>query len=104
MGRGFNCGSLTGGCCVLGLYGGRCEESEKPHPLFEEMVEEFARWFEAEMTEKYCGMNCADIIHFDPVLKQQRCPGVILDCWTKIKEILEKYQIEVEGPAPRGED
>ncbi len=23
MGQGFNCGSLTAGCCVLGLYGGR---------------------------------------------------------------------------------
>ena len=33
MGRGLVCGSLTGGCCVLGLYGGRADESETVHPV-----------------------------------------------------------------------
>ena len=53
MGQGFNCGSLTGGCCVLGLYGGRSDENQPGHPRFDIMVEEFSGWFESEMTEKY---------------------------------------------------
>ena len=80
MGRGLNCGSLTGGCCVLGLYGGRFDENESVHPRFDLMLEEFTGWFEREMTEKYGGVNCREIINFDVVLKQQRCPGIILEC------------------------
>ena len=97
---GFNCGSLTGGCCVLGLYGGRADENESVHPRFDLMIEEFTGWFEREMTEKYGGVNCRDIIDFDFALKQQRCPEIILECWEKIKQVLAKHGARAEGPAP----
>ena len=100
MGQGFNCGSLTGGCCVLGLYGGRVDETERVHPRFDVMIEEFSGWFERVMTKKYGGIDCEDITNFNPALKQQRCPAVILDCWLKIKEILAEHRVNVEGPAP----
>ena len=100
MGRGFNCGCLTGGCCVLGFYGGRVGESETVHPRFDVMVEEFSGWFERTMTETYGGIDCKDVIAFDAALKAERCPGVILDSWLKIREILEKNAVNPEGPAP----
>ena len=100
MGRGLVCGSLTGGCCVLGLYGGRADENETVHPRFDLMIEEFTGWFEREMTEKYGGVNCRDIINFDFALKQQRCPEIILESWQKIKEILAEHGARAEGPAP----
>jgi hypothetical protein len=100
MGQGFNCGSLTGGCCVLGLYGGRTGEKQPEHPRFDVMVEEFSGWFEAEMTAKYGGINCEKIMGFDATLKHQRCPEIILDCWLKAREILEKHRVDLAQPAP----
>jgi hypothetical protein len=99
MGQGFNCGSLTGGCCVLGLYGGRSDENQPGHPRFDIMLEEFSGWFESEMKEKFGGIDCERIIHFDPALKQERCPGIILDCWLKANEILAKYKVDIGQPA-----
>jgi hypothetical protein len=99
MGLGFNCGCLTGGACVLGLYGGRADEAQPSHPRFDIMQEEFAGWFESEMTAKYGGIDCEKIIGFDPALKHQRCPGIILDCWMKATEILEKHRVDITQPA-----
>jgi hypothetical protein len=99
MGQGFNCGSLTGGACVLGLYGGRSDERLPGHPRFDIMLEEFSGWFESEMTAKYGGIDCEKIINFDPALKQARCPGIILDCWLKASEILEKHKVDMTQPA-----
>ena len=100
MGRGLNCGCLTGGCCVLGFYGGRADENETVHPRFDVMVEEFSGWFIKTMTETYGGVDCKDVIHFDPARMQERCPALILESWEKIKEILEKNRVNPEGPAP----
>jgi Putative redox-active protein (C_GCAxxG_C_C) len=99
MGQGFNCGSLTGGCCVLGLYGGRSDENLPGHPRFDIMLEEFSGWFESEMTAKYGGIDCEKIINFDAALKQERCPGIILDCWLKAREILERHKVDMTEPA-----
>ncbi len=99
MGQGFNCGSLTGGCCVLGLYGGKAGENQLGHPRFDIMLEEFSGWFESEMTARYGGIDCEKIIHFDPALKQERCPGIVLECWEKANEILAKHGVDLAQPA-----
>jgi hypothetical protein len=52
------------------------------------------------MTEKYGGINCADIMKFDLKLKQERCPGVILESWRKAKEILAKHDVDISEPPP----
>ena len=100
MGRGLACGSLSGGCCVLGLYGGRSADDEPVHPRFDLMIEQFSGWFIDEFGAKYGGVDCKDIIAFDPELKQQRCPAVILESWRKIKQILAEHHVVVAGPAP----
>ena len=100
MGRGLNCGALSGGCCILGLYGGRANEDERVHPRYDLMIEQFTAWFVDAMAKKYGGVNCQEIINFDPKLMQQRCPGLILDCWRKIREILAEHRIDVAGPVP----
>ena len=45
MGRGLNCGALSGGCCILGLYGGRANDDEQVHPRYDLMIEQFSAWF-----------------------------------------------------------
>ena len=99
MRQGFNCGALIGGCLVLGLYGGRADKNETAHPHFDLMIEEFAGWFEAEMGDKFGGINCEDIINFDPARRKERCQGIVLESWLKIKEILAKHHANVEEPA-----
>lgn len=98
MGQGFNCGCLTGGCCVLGLCAGGINEDQPPRENFDAILEEFAGWFDCAMTEKYGGINCADIMKFDLTLKQQRCPALILEAWEKAGEILAKYEADVTQP------
>ena len=98
MRQGFNCGALTGGCCVLGLYGDRAENDEKADLRFDLMIEEFAGWFETEMVDKFGGVNCEDVMGFEPALRKERCPGVVLGSWMKIKEVLAKHHVNVEEP------
>lgn len=98
MGQGFNCASLSGGCGLLGLYGGSDSGDDRARKRVDIMVEEFAGWFETEMIEKFGSINCEEIIEFDPAMKLKRCPGVILASWLKIKEILAKNKIDVARP------
>ena len=100
MGRGLNCGALSGGCCILGLYGGRAGDDERVHPRYDLIIEQFSAWFVDGAAAKYGGVNCQDIINFDPALMQQRCPGLILESWQKIQEILAEHEVEVSGPVP----
>jgi hypothetical protein len=47
MGQGFNCGSLTGGCCLLGLYGGKADENQPGHlrwPRLFGQIFRFDKW------------------------------------------------------------
>jgi Putative redox-active protein (C_GCAxxG_C_C) len=99
MGQGFNCGSLSAGCCVLGLYAGKSSGGEPGHPRFDIMLEQFSGWFDSEMTARYGGIDCGKIMHFDSALKQERCPGIILDSWLKAKEILDKHKVDITQPA-----
>ncbi|MCF8480376.1 MAG: C-GCAxxG-C-C family protein [Rhodospirillum sp.] len=98
MGQGLNCGALSGGCCVLGLLAGRGGETEMEDPRFMELLEEYSGWFLATTTERHGGPNCADIMRFDPALKVKVCPALVGDCWDKIKEILERHDIDIANP------
>lgn len=88
MGQGFNCGALTGGCCVLGLIAGRAEEDEADDPRFAALLDDFTGWFHAAARDRFGGIDCADIMKFDPALKQERCPALIGEVWDKLEAIL----------------
>ena len=76
-------------------------DDERVHPRFDLMIEQFSAWFVDAMAKKYGGVNCQDIINFDPKLMQQRCPGLILECWRKIKEILAEHESTSPGRSRR---
>ncbi|MDR3496508.1 MAG: C-GCAxxG-C-C family protein [Ancalomicrobiaceae bacterium] len=99
LGHAYVCGALTGGCCVIGLYAGRGSDDRSEHPDFAEMLDDYVKWFEAT-TAEYGGHDCLNIIHGDKHVQERRCPGLIVDAWMKIKEILEKHHIEVDAPPP----
>ncbi|WP_165498270.1 DVU_1555 family C-GCAxxG-C-C protein [Siculibacillus lacustris] len=98
MGQGFNCGALSGGCCVLGLVAGRAGESEADDPRFAAALDAFTGWFHAAAHERWGGIDCADIMKFDPVLKAERCPALILEVWEQLCDTLADHGFDVAEP------
>lgn len=98
MGQGFNCGALSGGCCVLGLHAGRAGEEETDDPRFAPLIDEFTGWFHLSARERFGGIDCADIMKFDPALKQERCPALIGEVWDRLNEILEDHGFDPSAP------
>jgi hypothetical protein len=97
MGSGLACGVLSGGCCLIGLYAGMDGDHHDEHPRLPLMLEEFVDWFRDESTPRYGGIDCAQIIHNNPQLRGERCPGLILESVLKVKEILEANGFELDG-------
>lgn len=104
MGQGFDCGTLSAGCCVLGLHAGRAREDEADDPRFAAMLDDFSGWFHAMAEERWGGIDCADIMKFDPDLKAQRCPALIAEVWDKVVETLREKGIDPAAPDPDGEE
>lgn len=100
MGQGFNCGCLSAGCCVLGLHAGRATEAEADDPRFAPMLDDFSGWFHTMAKERYGGIDCADIMKFDPALKAERCPRLIAEVWDKIGETLTEHGLDPAGTSP----
>jgi C_GCAxxG_C_C family probable redox protein len=97
MGAGMTCGALTGGCCLIGMYAGKDGEGRDEHGRLPLMLEEYTEWFREEFGERYGGIDCAQIMQDDPMLKAERCPRLILECVKKVREILEANGFELDG-------
>ena len=104
MGQGFNCGSLSAGCCVLGLHAGRAVEAEAEDPRFASMLDDFSGWFHAMATERWGGIDCATIMKFDPALKAQRCPAMIGEVWDRLEETLREAGLDPAEQNPLPEE
>lgn len=97
-GQGFNCGLLTGGACVIGLCAGRGSETETDDPRLAAALDDFTGWFHATMNDRFGGIDCADIMKFDPALRAERCPGLIGEVWDKLCECLDSHGIDIANP------
>lgn len=97
MGNGLTCGALTAGCCLIGLYAGADGESRDDHARLPLMLEEYTEWFRKEFGTRYGGIDCSHIMQDDPLLKNQRCPPLILAAVKKAREILEANGFELDG-------
>jgi C_GCAxxG_C_C family probable redox protein len=97
MCSGLACGALTGGCCLIGLYAGMDGEGTDEHGRLPLMLEEYTEWFREEFGTRYGGIDCAQIMQDDPLLRVQRCPMLILEAVRKAQEILEANGFELDG-------
>lgn len=97
MHSGKTCGALTGGCCVLGLYAGWGTPDAEPDERLAAMVNEFVEWFESEYSQRYGGVQCAEIVHDDMRNKMSRCPGIVTESLARLKQILADYNYEIDG-------
>ena len=85
MQSGLICGALTGGVCMLNLFG---------ENRFE-MTRELVDWFNSTYGEKYGGINCLEITGGDRSKKLAICPSLIEATYLQAKNILIEYgQIE----------
>ncbi len=96
------CGLLTGGACVLGCFAGRASSDESSNSSLAPMVHEYQQWF-TEHTK--CSGTCHQVlenlenIYNEPLQlssKHARCGYLLADCWGKIFDLLDSYEVEME--------
>ncbi|WP_028535110.1 DVU_1555 family C-GCAxxG-C-C protein [Paludibacterium yongneupense] len=97
MGNGLDCGVLTVGCCLLGLYAGKSGRDDDADARLPLLLEEFTEWFRDEAGARFGGIRCADIMGNDPQRKVERCPALTLAAAGKVFEILEANGFGSEG-------
>lgn len=95
------CGLLTGGACALALVTGKGAVEESAHSMFTPLLNDYATWFYAR-TASYGGHSCGCVAaglgaavqagHSpDPVA----CGDLLAECWEKIVELLQSYDLEI---------
>jgi C_GCAxxG_C_C family probable redox protein len=94
MGCGKTCGALTAGCCLLGLYAGKDTPESSADERLGPMLNAFVDWFETEITARYGGVTCAQILDDNAHNKLARCPGIVAESLDRLKEILAEYGFE----------
>ena len=99
---GHNCGSLTGGACLLGLYAGKGAADEIVDSPLDLMIMDLVKWFQQEVGAKYGGIDCDDIIKQDPANIPVLCPPIIEAVFNKVKELLVEYGYDLSGVADEG--
>lgn len=97
LGCGKTCGTLSGACCVLGIYAGRGSVDEREGEELSIMLAELVEWFEAEYGARYGGIDCDDIIEKDPGLRLSRCPPMVAETFKKVTEILAMHDYSLDG-------
>ena len=86
-GCGRNCGALTGGVCMFGLFAGRGTPEEAENPMLSEMVSEYLAWFE----ETFGSPDCDTILEGDRQNIPRVCPGLIENAVEKATELLREH-------------
>lgn len=99
-GRGKNCGALTGGVAMFGLFAGRGAEPEPEDPVLMEMSGQLVDWFE----DTFGSVNCDDILQGDMANIPQTCPNLICAAAQKAFEILEDHGLILDGTAGRSNE
>jgi C_GCAxxG_C_C family probable redox protein len=83
MYAGFDCGALTGGALLLGMFAGSREEKKT-------LARELAEWFDETYGMEYGSVNCEDIAEGGR-LAPQRCPALVEATGEKCVEILKAH-------------
>jgi len=87
IGVGEVCGALTGGACILSLYGGKGTDAEEEHCRFMGMLHELGEWFKGTYGGQYGGISC-DVISEEGAKRTERCGPLVAATYQKVLEIL----------------
>ena len=94
---GETCGTLTGGACLLGLYGGKGAPAEQEDPRLLFMIKALVNWFKERFGEAYGGIACHQILADNPRNKLTRCPQLVSETYQKVKELLVENGFDLSG-------
>lgn len=94
---GKNCGTLTGGACLLALYAGKGTDEEVEDSRLNSMIKELVEWFKQEQGSLYGGIDCEQIIGNDPQKRMERCPQIVYQTYEKVKNILFDHGYDISG-------
>lgn len=84
-----DCGALTGGCCVLGLYAGKGDDQEISSEQLPLMLQELSDWFDGRVGRKYGGISCNAVVgDGGPAASRQSCGAIVAETYGKVMEIL----------------
>lgn len=92
-GSGNSCGVLTGGVCLLGLYGGKGKPEEEKNPRLNEAIKEYIAWFK----ERQGSLDCREILGQETFEAMQQggypvdCGNIMSSGYRKLREIIEEY-------------
>lgn len=100
LGCGRLCGTLSGACCVLGMYAGQAGADEREDDALPLMLSDLVEWFETAFGARYGGISCDDIVGGDPGQRLTRCPPMIVETFAKVREILERHDYKINGGKP----
>jgi hypothetical protein len=96
-GRG-SCGVLTGGCCLLALYGGKGSDAESVSDHLDLMLQDLNDWFCRHTGCAPDDMSCDAIVgEAGPVASHQRCGAILADTYGKVMQILAANDIDPQG-------
>ena len=90
---GNTCGVLSGGACLLGLYGGKGKPEEEKNPRLNEAIKEYIDWFK----ESQGNLECREILGQETFEAMQQgvypvnCANIMSAAYRKLKEIIDKY-------------
>jgi hypothetical protein len=92
------CGTLTGACCVLGLYAGKGADEEPGSERLRLMLQELSEWFEEKVGGPHGGISCETIVGAEgPDASRQRCGAIVADTYAKVMEILAANGFDLSG-------
>jgi hypothetical protein len=92
------CGTLTGACCVLGLYAGKGADNEPGSERLMLMLQELSEWFEEHVGSRHGGIACDRIVGADaPAAARQRCGTIVADTYSRLLEILSANGFDPAG-------
>ena len=88
------CGALSGGACLLGLYGGKGHDGEEEAEWFRLGVRRLVEWFR----ESYAvdgSVGCSDILERHGM---KRCGLMVRGVYAKVWELLEEFGVDPTTP------
>lgn len=92
------CGALTGGSCILGLFGGKGHDHEAASEKLPVMMQELSEWFLERVGGQHGGITCEAIVgKAGPAASSRICGDIVAEVFDKTIEILMVNGFEPEG-------
>ncbi|MDR2531026.1 MAG: C-GCAxxG-C-C family protein [Oscillospiraceae bacterium] len=87
---GLNCGTLSGGACLLASYCARGSEEDSDSRMYKGMVVQLVDWFNSE----FGALNCSELVSPDRAARLEKCPTLLVKTFEKCLEILQENGID----------